>query len=380
MRTVRFGIIGCGLMGQEFASASARWCHLPDMDVRPEIVAVCNRSAAPFSWFRNNFPAIEQFTDDYKALLANPTVEAVYVAVPHHAHREIYCAAIEAGKHLLGEKPFGIDKPACEAVLACAQKHSDLLVRCSSQFPFFPAVQRIGGLIEQNAFGQVFEISTGFLHSSDLDPNKPINWKRLVEFYGEYGVMGDLGMHACHLPLRADWVPQNVRAVLTDVVKQRPDGEGGSAPCRTWDNATLLCEVPDLITGDAFPWTLRTHRIAPGQKNNWYVEIYGTRGSARWSSAKADLLHLMEYRGGEQIWGQIQTGHETAFRSVTPGIFQFGLSDAILQMWASFLYELVHRKPLKKFAGCATPEEALLSHRIFTAALESNKHHSVVSV
>ena len=192
--------------------------------------------------------------------------------------------------------------------------------------------------------------------------------------------MGDLGMHACHVPFRAGWRPLNVRAILSDIVRERPDGKGGRVPCKTWDNATMLCEVVDSATGQAFPWTLRTHRIAPGQRNNWYVEIYGTRGSARWTSVKADILEVMEYRGAEQVWGQIQTGHETAFRSITGGIFQFGFSDAILQMWASFLYELAHGKPLKKFAACATPEEALLSHRIFTAALESQKNHSVVNV
>jgi predicted dehydrogenase len=380
MKTVRFGIIGCGLMGEEFASTAARWCHLPDMDVRPEIVAICDQADARFTWYRNNFPTIKQFTADYKALIANPHVEAVYVALPHNFHREIYCAVIEAGKHLLGEKPFGIDRPACEAIVACAQKHPHLTVRCSSQSPFFPAVQRIGGLIEQNAFGRIIEVKTGFLHSSDLDPEKRINWKRLVEFNGEYGAMGDLGMHASHLPLRAGWVPKNVRAILTDIVKERPDGKGGRVACRTWDNATLLCEVADPVGGETFPWTLRTHRIAPGQKNNWFVEIYGTRVSARWTSVKADLLELMEYRGGEQVWGQIQTGHETAFRSLTAGIFQFGFSDAMLQMWAAFLYELAHGRPLKRFASCLTPEEALTGHRIFTAALESQKHCSVMAV
>lgn len=367
-------------MGQEFASAAARWCHLPDMDVKPEIIAACNRSLTRFAWFQQHIRSIKQYTGDYRALLANPEVEAVYVAVPHHLHREIYCAAIEAGKHLLGEKPFGMDKPACEAILACAKKNSEVFVRCSSQFPFFPAVQRIGGLIEQNTFGEVFEINTGFLHSSDLDPAKPANWKRMVEFNGEYGVMGDLGMHVCHVPLRSGWVPKNVRAVLADIVKERPDGKGGHIPCKTWDNATLLCEAVDANNGQTFPWTLRTHRIAPGQKNNWYIEIYGTRGSARWSSTTADILEVMEHRGGEQIWGQIQTGHETAFRSVTGGIFQFGFSDSILQMWAAFLYELANGRPLRKFAACATPEEALISHRIFSAALESHRHHSVVPV
>jgi len=379
MKAVRFGIIGCGLMGREFASAAARWCHLPDAPARPEIVALCNRSPGAFAWYQDNLPTVAQVTQDYRALLANPEVEAVYVALPHDLHREVYCAAIEAGKHLLGEKPFGMNRPDCEAIVATARAHPELLVRCSSQSIFFPAMQRIGEMIERDAFGRVIEVQTGLLHSSDLNPNKPINWKRRVEINGEYGVMGDLGAHACHLALRAGWVPRNVRAVLSDIVQERPDGKGGRVPCRTWDNATLLCEAA-AAGGEPFPWVLRVHRIAPGQKNNWYAEIYGTRASARWTSAKADVLEVLEYDGGEQVWGQIQTGHETAFKSITAPIFQFGFSDAILQMWAAFLHELTQGQPPKKFAGCLTPEEALLSHRLFTAALESQKAGSVVPV
>jgi predicted dehydrogenase len=141
----------------------------------------------------------------------------------------------------------------------------------------------------------------------------------------------------------------------------------------------LLCEAA-AAGAEAFPWVVRVHRIAPGQKNNWYVEVYGTRASARWTSVRADLLEVMEYDGGEQTWRQIQMGHETAFKSITAPIFQFGFSDAILQMWAAFMHELIQGRPLKKFASCLTPEEALLSHRLFTAALESQKNCSVVSV
>ncbi len=111
MKTVKFGIIGCGLMGREFASASARWCHLPVMGLRPIVAAICNRtlSAEKIDWFKQNFDSIGQVTDDYRELLDNPEIEAVYVAVPHNTHEEIYCEAIKSGKHLLGEKPFGID-------------------------------------------------------------------------------------------------------------------------------------------------------------------------------------------------------------------------------------------------------------------------------
>ena len=91
MKTIKFGIIGCGLMGREFASAAARWCHLPDMDVKPEIVAICDASEKIMEWYTQNFSTIKQTTKNYKELLANKEVEAVYIAVPHNLHAEFYC-------------------------------------------------------------------------------------------------------------------------------------------------------------------------------------------------------------------------------------------------------------------------------------------------
>ena len=384
MKRIRFGLIGCGLMGREFASALARWCHLQDMPARPELVAVCDyfssTAAGAARWLRENFPSIQQFTQDYRELLANPAVEAVYCAVPHHLHREFYCAALLAGKHLMGEKPFGIDAPANEAILLAHSKRPELLVRCSSEFPFFPAVQRVGDMLEREAFGRILEVNCGFLHSSDLDPNKPINWKRKVEFNGEYGCMGDLGMHVCHLPFRAGWRVRNVRAILSKIITERPDGKGGVAPCRTWDNATLFCEAEGEAIGSGFPLTLKTQRMAPGEKNTWYVQILGTKASARFSTRNPRRLELLEYRGGEQSWQQVDMGQETAFKTISGSIFEFGFSDAILQMWAAFVYELATGQRRKLFAGCVTPEETALSHRLFTAALESHQRAKVVSL
>ncbi len=378
MRTVRFGIIGCGMMGREFASAAARWLHLPEMTVRPEIVAICNRTldAPKIDWFRQNVPTIKQVTSDYEELLGNPEVEAVYIAVPHNLHEEFYLAALEAGKHLMGEKPFGIDLKANRAIMAAVKKHPETFVRCASQFIFFPAVQRIGRMIEVGAFGQIIEVNAGFLHSSDLNPDKPINWKRTLKYNGEYGCMGDLGPHVCTVPFRAGWIPRNVRAVLSNIIHERPDGRGGTAACETWDNATLLSEAHDPASGSVFPFNLKIERVSPGEKNNWYIEIYGTRASVRYSLKDANALELLEYASGgkgnpEQAWRRIDMGHEVTYGSITSEIFQFGVSDAILQMWAAFLYELDTKRTPAKFAGCVTPAESVLWHKLFTAALES---------
>jgi len=260
-------------MGREFASACARWCHLTEMNARPELVAVCDKNPELYGWYRDNFPSVKQIADDYKLLLASPDVDAVYCAVPHNLHEQLYCDIIKAGKHLLGEKPFGIDKKANDAIIACIKEHPGVFVRCSSEFPFFPPMQRLGEMIGGDAFGEIVEVNSGFLHSSDLNPDKPINWKRMINFNGEYGCMGDLGMHPCHFPFRAGWFPENVRAVLSKHVRQRPDKNGKMVPCETWDNATLLCESADTRTGNSFPLTIKTQRIAPGETDTWYFEV-----------------------------------------------------------------------------------------------------------
>ena len=382
MKTVRFGLIGCGMMGREFASAAARWLHLPRMLVRPEIVAICRRdvSAESVRWFKDNIPTLRQVTADYRELLANPDVDAVYISVPHNLHEEIYCAALQAGKHLMGEKPFGIDEKANDAILAAMKKHPDIFVKCASQFMFFPAVQRIGRMVEESAFGTIIEVNVGFQHCSDLDPAKPINWKRMIEFNGEYGCMGDLGPHVCAFPFRAGWVPLDVRAVLSNIMPERPDGRGGTVPCETWDNATLLCRARDRCSGDVFPFTLKTQRISPGQMNNWYIEVLGTKASARYSTNDANTLEMLRYTGGEQRWQRIDMGQQVPFESITHNIFQFGVSDAILQMWAGFLHEFETVKPLNRFSGCVTGDETKLWHRLFTGALESHKTGETLSL
>ncbi len=380
MKTVKFGIIGLGLMGQEFASAAARWFHLKGMSVRPEIIAICSRSGTSFRWFEENIPSVRYATTDYRELLAINEVDAIYCAVPNHLHEEIYTATLASGKHLLGEKPFGIDRQANKAILDVVQNHPELLVRCSSEFPFFPGAQKIGSLLEQEAFGTVLEVNAGFLHSSDLDPQKPINWKRMIPYNGEYGSMGDLGMHVLHIPYRAGWRIQNVRAILSNIITERPDASGRKVPCETWDNATLLCETTAQHQALSFPMHLRFHRIAPGEKNSWYLEILGTKASVRFNTRNPQTLELLEYKGEEQRWQSVATGYETFFPAITGKIFEFGFSDAILQMMAAYLYELQHGKPAGRFAHCVTPEETALSHQLFTAALESHRLKKTISL
>lgn len=367
-KTVKFGIIGCGLMGREFASASARWCHLTADIPRPEIIAVCDTNPTGRQWFTQNFPGVAYEYDSYAELLENDEIEAVYCAVPHHLHQQIYTAIIGAGKHLLGEKPFGIDKAANDAILACAAQHPGVFVRCASEFPYFPAMQEMIRWIEEKKFGRILEIKAGFNHASDMDLAKPINWKRQACFNGEYGCIGDLGIHTQHVPFRMGFVPQTVYAVLGNYVTQRPDGKGGTAPCDTWDNTTLVCKAADG-EGNLIPMTLETKRMSPGDTDNWYFEIYGMACSAHFTSRKPDVFSYTQSWGKEQAWADVTIGYKPMLPTITGPIFEFGFTDAILQMWGAYMAEL---SGIEVPFGCFTLQETALSHRLATAALKSH--------
>lgn len=367
--TIKFGVIGCGLMGREFASAAERWCHLNQDVRRPEIVAVCDIAPQNREWFTRNVSSVKYSVSDYRELLAIPEVEAVYCALPHNLHAEVYCAVIRAGKHLMGEKPFGIDKAANQQIMAAIAENPQCVVRCASEFPFYPAMQLLISWIRENRFGRILEIKAGFCHSSDLDPQKPINWKRMVKFNGEYGCMGDLGIHTLHVPLRMGFVPKSVYAALSKYVTQRPNGRGGMAQCDTWDNATLLCECADG-EGNPFPMYLETKRMEPGATNNWYFEIYGMDCSAKFSSAEPNYFSYTVSWGKEQAWTKLNVGYKPMIPTITGGIFEFGFTDAILQMWGAFCGEIDGKTvPF----GCCTPEEAAISHKLYTAALQSHE-------
>jgi predicted dehydrogenase len=374
MKTIKFGIIGGGLMGREMASALGRWFALDPFPVRAELVAVCDLQQSARDWFRR-VSTVQLITDNHHELLSRSDVDAVYVAVPHHLHESVYLDVLRAGKDLLAEKPFGIDLKAARAIRDEAAR-LNRFVRCSSEFPFTPGAQRVLQEISGGGMGHILEVVSGFHHSSDLDPDKPVNWKRQVKTCGEAGVMADLGMHVVHIPLRLGWKPRRVYAQLQKIYSERPDGRGGMAVCDTWDNSMLHTDVE--IEEREVPMRLETKRLAPGETNTWFIEVLGTDGGVRYSTKEPKTLWTFaREKGKEQVWQRADLGHSMAFPTITGGIFEAGFPDCFLQMIAAFVAERAGE--LGDRLGCVTPDEAVMSHQIFEAALQSHESKSAVA-
>ena len=202
----------------------------------------------------------------------------------------------------------------------------------------------------------------------------------MIEFNGEYGCMGDLGMHACHVPFRAGWIPRNVRAVLAEHRPRTARRQGRHGPVRDLGQRDAAVRRGRPGQRQTFPADAQDAAHRPGREEHLVPRSPGHPGCRAVHHQESQAARAARIRRRRAGLGPDRHGPRDGLSSVTGGIFEFGFSDAILQMWAAFLYELVHGAPLCKFAGCATPAETTLSHRLFAAALRSQKEAAVVAV
>jgi predicted dehydrogenase len=374
-KIVKVGIIGGGLMGRELLALVGRWDALLEHPIRPVITAIADTSDVVREFFTN--AGVSESYGEYKELLASPNVDVVYIAVPHHLHEEIYIATINSGKDFLGEKPFGIDLAAAEKIAAALAGKKNF-VRVSSELPFYPGAQAAVREVLSGNLGEIVEVRSGLLHSSDIDRKKKINWKRQRKFCGDIGVLGDLGMHAAHIPLRLGYKPTKVFAILDDIVTHRESANGEEVACDTFDNAVLAMRAKSPGDKREFPMFWEMKRIAPGESNTFFFSALGMTGGVRFSTKNPAVYHTFALRNGEQVWSEIQPGHVTNWPVITGHIFEFGFPDALLQMWAAYFAER-EGKLGDRFA-CASVEEVINSHKAFAAAMKSHQTRTEVAI
>ena len=200
--------------------------HPPNPKAKPHIVAVCATNPTLIHWFGVH-PGPIQTTTVYKALLANPEVDSACCAVPH---AQMYPDILNAGKHLFGEKPFGMYLAQIRTIMAALDAHLEPITRCGSGIAFCPGAQKVTDFVKSGAVGEFLEVEASFLHSPDIDLDKLTNWNLMMDENGEHGCMGDLRVHVLYVSLRLGWHPDTGQASLVTSVTQRSDGKGNLAP------------------------------------------------------------------------------------------------------------------------------------------------------
>jgi predicted dehydrogenase len=160
-RTLRWGIIGTGIIARTFAE------QLP-FSKTGQLAAVGSRDLANAQAFAKKYGA-KRVHGSYEALLADDTVEAIYLTTPHPLHAEWAIAAAKAGKHILCEKPITMTVAETRKVIAAARRHGVFLME-AFMYRCHPQTQRIAALIRAGAIGTPRRIETSFSFYSPFDP------------------------------------------------------------------------------------------------------------------------------------------------------------------------------------------------------------------
>lgn len=150
---VSWGILGTGNIAHQFSTA------LTAMD-DAEIVAVGSRSQKSADSFGDEFTISKRYSS-YQELADDPNVDLIYVATPHGLHKENTVMCLEAGKGVLCEKPFTINRRDAEEVIAVAEKHEVFLME-AMWTRFIPAVQQAMKWIHEGAIGDVRMVQASF--------------------------------------------------------------------------------------------------------------------------------------------------------------------------------------------------------------------------
>jgi predicted dehydrogenase len=238
-------------------------------------------------------PAYESF----EAMLADPDVDVVHITSPNHLHEPQARAVLAAGKHVVCEKPLGLD-PGQTAGLVELARASGLVHAVAFNIRFYPQVQEAAARVREGTLGDVRLISGGYLQDWLL-LDTDWNWRLDPAVGGALRAVGDIGSH--WIDLMTFVTGQRVEAVCADLTTFVPVRRAPVGPVQTFAAAAGGESVEHVMeTEDAAGLLLRLNggaravatisQVSPGRKNLLSFEIDGSRSSVAWRSERPEEL------------------------------------------------------------------------------------------
>ena len=360
MAEIGIGIVGGGYMGKAHAVAMSAVGAVFNTTLRPKLEMVCATSPESAERYRAAY-GFARGTDDWKALVNDPRVEAVVIASPQNTHRQIAEAAFALGKPVFCEKPLGASLDDSRAMVAAAETS-----RCANMVGFnyirTPASQFARQLVAAGEIGDI----TWFRgeHTEDFlaNPQTPANWRTEGD---ANGTMGDLAPHMINAALALIGPIGSLIAEIETVHKSRPGGAVTND-----DHAQMMCRFEDGAMGQMY-----FSRISTGRKMGYAYEITGTKGAIRFDQEDQNALWLYRSNGPESEAGftKILTGpaHPDYLPfSQGPG-HGTGYQDQIIIEARDFLRAIETGKPV-----WPTFRDGMEVNRVIAAAMVSSIQRS----
>lgn len=186
MRKIRWGVLSTAKIGRTKVIPALQ------TSAHNEVVAICSRDAQSARAVADEL-GIERAYGSYNELLADPEIDAIYNPLPNHLHVEWSIKALEAGKHVLCEKPIGLSTEDAQRLLAASQAHPELKVMEAFMYRFHPQWQKTKALIDAGNIGQLRTIHSHFAYNNrDQD-----NIRNKIDMGG--GALMDIGCYSISL-------------------------------------------------------------------------------------------------------------------------------------------------------------------------------------
>ena len=299
--TLGVGMVGYAFMGAAHSQAWRTAPHAFDLPLRPVLAALCgrDRGAAAAAARRYGFGAAET---DWRALLERDDVQLIDVCTPGDSHAEISVAALDAGKHVLCEKPLANTLREAEEMAVAATRARARGVRSMVGFNYrrVPALALARELIAGGQVGEIRHVRAAYLQDWLTDPAFPLTWRLQKEHAGS-GALGDLGAHIVDLAqYLTGQLIAGVSGVAATFVPERPvpGGSGATGPV-TVDDAVAFTGRLESGALASFEAT----RFAAGRKNALRIEINGARGSVAFDLERLNELEFFDQGGDRATQG-----------------------------------------------------------------------------
>ncbi|MCH6471912.1 Gfo/Idh/MocA family protein [Sinomonas terrae] len=296
-RPLGVAAIGYAFMGKAHSQAwrnVGAYFDVPAVEQRvlvgrdPDAVA---EAAAKYGWAES--------ATDWREVIARDDVDIVDICAPGWLHAEIAIAALEAGKHVLVEKPLANALAESEAMVAAAVAARGRGVQSMVGFNYrrVPALAFARKLIADGRLGVVREVRASYLQDWLADSSSPMTWRLRKETAGS-GALGDIASHAIDQVqyLLSDTVTE-ASGRLHTFVGRRPGRDG--AEDVTVDDAAWATLV---LSGGALA-SVEASRVATGRKNSLRIEVYGSEGSLAFDLERLNELEFLDGSGPVQEQG-----------------------------------------------------------------------------